>query len=227
MRTDWQSWNLQSADGANSARGDGRLSTESFSEGSGADDQVDRFTYDPEFPVQTLGGNNCCSPDIVPWGPYDQRPAEARRDVLCYTTDVLTDDLEVTGPIRLQLFAATDGLDTDWTAKLVDVSPTGYAKNLCDGIIRARYRQGFDKAVLLEAGAVYEYEIKVGVTSNVFKKGHRIRLEVSSSNFPRYDRNLNTGRDLYSETDMRVARQAVFHSAEYPSQLILPVIPGG
>ena len=226
-RTDWQSWNLQSADGANSARGDGRLSTESFSEGSGADDQVDRFTYDPEFPVQTLGGNNCCSPDIVPWGPYDQRPAEARRDVLCYTTDVLTDDLEVTGPIRLQLFAATDGLDTDWTAKLVDVSPTGYAKNLCDGIIRARYRQGFDKAVLLEAGAVYEYEIKVGVTSNVFKKGHRIRLEVSSSNFPRYDRNLNTGGDLYSETDMRVARQAVFHSAEYPSQLILPVIPGG
>ena len=110
---------------------------------------------------------------------------------------------------------------------LVDVSPTGYAKNLCDGIIRARYRQGFEEAKLLEPGTVYEYEIKVGVTSNVFKKGHRIRLEVSSSNFPRYDRNLNTGGDLYTETEMRIAQQAVHHSAEYRSQLILPVIPRG
>jgi len=226
-RTDWQSWNLHSTGGANSARGDGRLSPEPFDVGQSGDEQVDRFTYDPEFPAQTIGGNNCCSPDIVPWGPYDQRPVEARHDVLCYTTDALADDLEVTGPIRLKLFASTDGLDTDWTAKLVDVSPTGYAKNLCDGIIRARYRTGFDKAVMLEAGTVYEYEIKVGVTSNVFKKGHRIRLEVSSSNFPRFDRNLNTGGDLYNETEMRTAEQAVFHSSEYPSQLILPVIPQG
>ncbi len=145
--------------------------------------------------------------------------------MLCYTTEVLSDDLEVTGPVRLKLFASTDGLDTDWTAKLVDVSPSGYAKNLCDGIIRARYREGFDQARLLDAGTVYEYEIKVGVTSNVFKKGHRIRLEVSSSNFPRFDRNLNTGGNLYSETEMRVAQQAVYHSADYPSRLILPVIP--
>ena len=177
------------------------------------------------MPVQTLGGNNCCSPDIVPWGPYDQRPAEGRYDVLCYTTDVLEEDLEVTGPIRLKLFAATDGLDTDWTAMLVDVSPTGYAKNLCDGIIRARFREGFEEQKLLEPGKVYEYDIKVGVTSNVFKKGHKIRLQVSSSNFPRYDRNQNTGGELYTETDMRIAQQTVYHSSEYPSQLMLPVIP--
>ena len=226
-RTDWQSWNLHSTGGANTARGDGRLSTEPIGDGPDGREHADRFTYDPEFPAQTIGGNNCCSPDIVPWGPYDQRPVEARQDVLCYTTDVLTDDLEVTGPVRLKLFASTDGLDTDWTAKLVDVSPSGYAKNLCDGIIRARYREGFDQARLLEPDTVYEYEIRVGVTSNVFKKGHRIRLEVSSSNFPRFDRNLNTGGDLYSETEMRVAQQAIHHSAEYPSQLILPVIPHG
>ena len=109
---------------------------------------------------------------------------------------------------------------------LVDVSPTGYAKNLCDGIIRARYREGFEQPKLLDAGNVYEYEIKVGVTSNVFKKGHRIRLEVSSSNFPRFDRNLNTGGDQYNTTEMRVAEQAIHHSADYPSQLIMPVIPG-
>ena len=145
--------------------------------------------------------------------------------MLCYTTDALTNDLEVTGPIRLKLFAATDGLDTDWTAMLVDVSPTGYAKNLCDGIIRARYREGFEQPKLLKVSYVYEYEIKVGVTSNVFKKGHRIRLEVSSSNFPRFDRNLNTGSDMYNSTEMRVAQQTIHHSEQYPSQLILPVIP--
>ncbi len=218
-RTDWQSWSLHSDGSANSAMGDGKLTADSH-----GDEPPDRFVYDPEFPVQTLGGNNCCSPDIVPWGPYDQRPAEARNDVLCYTSEVLEEDLEVTGPVRLRLFAATDGLDSDWTAKLVDVSPTGYALNLCDGIIRARYREGFEKAVMLEPGKVYEYELTVGVTSNVFKKGHRVRLEVSSSNFPRFDRNLNTGGDLYNDTEMRTAQQAVFHSPEHPSQLILPVI---
>jgi putative CocE/NonD family hydrolase len=202
-RTDWQSWNLRSDGSANSSAGDGKLSLE-----HAGDEPADRFTYDPEMPVQTLGGNNCCSPEIVPWGPYDQRPAEARNDVLCYTTDVLAEDLE----------------DTDWTAMLVDVSPTGYAKNLCDGIIRGRYREGFEQPKLLKSGNVYEYEIKVGVTSNVFKKGHRLRLEVSSSNFPRFDRNLNTGGDLYNSTDMRVAQQTVHHSVKYPSQLILPVI---
>ena len=219
-RTSWQKWYLHSSSGANSVMGDGALSTE-----SPADESPDTFVYDPRFPVQTLGGNTCCSPHIIPWGPHDQRPAEARHDVLCYTTPPLEADTEVTGPIKVVLYAATDGLDTDWTAKLVDVSPSGYAKNLCDGIIRARYRESLSDAKLLETDRVYEYEIDVGVTGNVFKKGHRIRVEVSSSNFPRFDRNPNTGHALGMDTEMRTARQTVHHSADYPSHILLPLIP--
>ena len=219
-RTDWQKWHLHSGGNANTVRGDGHLSNEPPRNG-----QTDRFAYDPRYPVQTLGGNNCCTPDIVPWGPYDQRPAEARSDVLCYTSDALEADLEVTGPIKMVLFAATDGPDTDWTAKLVDVSPSGYAKNLCDGIIRARYRDSFTDPQLLEPNRVYEYEIDLAVTGNVFLRGHRIRVEVSSSNFPRFDRNLNTGNDTGTDTEMRTASQTVYHSGEYPSHILLPVIP--
>ena len=177
--------------------------------------------------MQTVGGNNCCSPHIVPWGPYDQRDVEMRADVLCYTSEPLECDLEVTGPIEVVLYAATDGLDTDWTAKLVDVSTSGYAKNLCDGIIRARYRAGFTSAKLLEPNWLYKYEIDLAVTGNVFKKGHSIRVEVSSSNFPRFDRNHNTGNDLGTDTEMRTARQTVQHSRAYPSHILLPVIPAG
>ena len=133
--------------------------------------------------------------------------------------------MEVTGPIEVVLYAATDGLDTDWTAKLVDVSPTGYAKNLCDGIIRARYRDGLDDPKLLESSQVYEYKIEVGVTGNVFQKGHSIRLEISSSNFPRFDRNPNTGKTLGVDTELRTARQTVHHSREHPSHILLPVVP--
>ncbi len=221
-QTDWQKWYLHSGGSANSVTGDGGLST------LGPDDESpDHFAYDPRFPVQTLGGNNCCSPHIVPWGPYDQRPAEARNDVLCYTTPPLEEDTEVTGPIKVVLYAATDGPDTDWTAKLVDVSPSGYAKNLCDGIIRARYRESMSEPTLLEVNKVYEYEIDVSVTGNVFKKGHQIRVEVSSSNFPRFDRNLNTGHTLGMDAEIRVARQTVHHSRQYPSHILLPVIPRG
>ena len=185
----------------------------------------DTFTYDPHFPVQTLGGANCCTPEIVPWGPYDQRAVEARTDVLCYTSEPLSADLEVTGPIKLMLHAATDGLDTDWTAKLVDVWPSGYALNLCDGIVRARHRNRGPQPVLLEPGETYEYEIDLGVTGNVFKRGHRIRLEVASSNFPRFDRNLNTGDHPATDTVIRVANQTVQHDAVRLSHLLLPVIP--
>ena len=156
--------------------------------------------------MQTLGGNNCCSPDIVPWGPYDQRPVEMRRDVLCYTSEPLTADTEITGPIKLMLYAASDAPDTDWTAKLVDVSETGYAMNLCDGILRARYRESLSDPTLIEPGTVYENTIEVGVTANVFRQGHRIRLEISSSNFPRFDRNPNTGHAIGVDADMRAAR---------------------
>ncbi len=219
-RTDWQPWHLHSGGAANSARGDGTLSLE-----QPADEPADTFEYDPEFPVQSLGGANCCTPHIEPWGPYDQRPVEARHDVLCYTSAPLEQDLKVIGPIKLVLHAATDGLDTDWTAKLVDVSPTGYAMNLCDGILRARYRNGQDQPELLTPGAVERYEIEAGVTANVFKRGHRIRLEVSSSNFPRFDRNLNTGNNLTTDSEIRVAHQTVLHNPAHPSHLLLPVIP--
>ena len=151
-RTEWQRWHLRSDGDANSVRGGGRLSID-----MPEDEPQDRFVYDPEFPVQTVGGNNCCSPDIVPWGPYDQRAVEMRSDVLCYTSEPLEDDMEVTGPIKMVLYAATDGPDTDWTTKLVDVFPTGYAMNLCDGIFRARYRESRYETRLLEPNRVYRY----------------------------------------------------------------------
>ena len=219
-RTEWQNWYLSSEGQANSLLGDGILTTQ-----EPGDQTPDEFTYDPHYPVQTNGGNNCCSPHIVPWGPYDQRPVEMRGDVLCYTSAPLDDDLEVTGPIEVVLHAATDGADTDWTAKLVDVAPSGYAVNLCDGIIRARYRESMSEPSLLEPGEVYAYTIDTGVTGNVFRKGHRIRLEISSSNFPRFDRNPNTGRDIGTDAEVRPAQQTVHHSRACPSHIQLPVIP--
>jgi putative CocE/NonD family hydrolase len=219
-RTQWQKWYFHSNGKANSVLGDGELSTE-----APAHEPTDHFVYDPHYPVQTIGGNNCCSPHIVPWGPYDQRPAEMRGDVLCYTTEPMAEDMEVTGPIKVVLYAATDGLDTDWTAKLVDVSPTGYAMNLCDGIIRARYRESFTDPTLLEPNTVYEYEIDVAVTGNVFRKGHCVRVEISSSNFPRFDRNPNTGNTLGIDAEMRSAQQTIYHTSQYPSHILLPAIP--
>ena len=220
-RTEWRKAFFDSGGQANSVIGNGCLA---FTEPQGA--ETDHFVYDPHHPVQTLGGNNCCSPHIVPWGPYDQRPAEMRSDVLCYTSEPLQENLELTGPIEVVLYAATDGRDTDWTAKLVDVSPSGYAKNLCDGIIRARYHDSLSEAKLLEPGTVYKYTIEVGVTGNVFKKGHRIRVEISSSNFPRFDRNPNTGNEYGMDDELRTAHQTVYHSKAYPSHIVLPVIPG-
>jgi uncharacterized protein len=219
-RTDWQRWHLRSGGHANTLRGDGVLSTD-----EPGDEPADIFVYDPAHPVQTVGGNNCCSPHIVPWGPYDQRDVEMRGDVLCYTSEPLAQDMEVTGPVTVVLFAATDGPDTDWTVKLVDVRPNGYAMNLCDGIIRARYRDGFTSPTPVEPGVVYRYEISAMVTGNVFRKGHRVRVEISSSNFPRFDRNLNTGNPVGRDAEMRVARQTVLHTSEYPSHVVLPVIP--
>ena len=221
-RTRYTKYYFGSSGRANSAAGDGTLSTSP----SQAANSVDRFTYDPDSPVPTLGGNTCCS--VVPIGPWDQRKVELRTDVLVYTTPALTAPVEVTGPIKVKLFAATDSKDTDWTAKLVDVHPDGYAQNLQDGIVRARYRQGRTApAALLEPGQVYEYDIDLWATSNVFLPGHRIRVEISSSNFPRFDRNLNTGEDPFTSTRMRKAAQTVHHSAKYPSHIVLPIIPAG
>ena len=219
-RTQWQQWHLHSGGHANTVLGDGELAID-----PPQDETADRFTYDPEFPVQTMGGNNCCSPHIVPWGPYDQRPVEMRNDVLCYTSSPLEADLEVTGPIKLVLYAATEAPDTDWTGKLVDVAPDGYAKNLCDGILRARYRNSFTDPQMLEPNKVYQFEIDLGVTGNVFLKGHCIRLEISSSNFPRFDRNPNTGHPFGSDAELHPAQQTIYHTSAHPSHILLPVIP--
>ena len=219
-RTDWQKWYLHSGGSANTLQGDGTLSPDTPS-----DEPADTFVYDPAVPVQTLGGNNCCNPEIVSWGPYDQRPVEMRGDVLCYTSAPLERDVEVTGPIKLTLFAESDARDTDWTGKLIDVRPDGYALNLCDGILRARFRDDPSNPTLLDPGKVYEYQLDLDVTGNVFKRGHRIRIDISSSNFPRFDRNLNTGGVLGRGLEFRAARQTIHHSSRYPSHVTLPVIP--
>jgi putative CocE/NonD family hydrolase len=185
----------------------------------------DSFIYDPRNPVPTRGGAVCCDPKIFPWGPIDQRPVEKRKDVLVYTSAPMKQDLEVTGPIRVVLYASTSAFDTDFTAKLVDVFPNGEARNLTDGILRMRYRDGLEKAELAEPGKVYPLMIDAGVTSNVFLAGHSIRVEISSSNFPRFDRNPNTGRAFADETTLKKAQQTIYHSRQYPSHLMLPVIP--
>lgn len=218
-RTHYTPYYLASGGHANSAAGDGLLSTE-LPKGA----KADHFTYDPADPVPSAGGNICCS--SVPAGPWDQSKVEARGDVLVFTTPVLDKDIEVTGPLMVKLFAASSAPDTDWTAKLVDVHPDGYAQNIQDGIIRARYRAGTSApAALLTPGKVYAYDINLWATSNVFKAGHRIRVEISSSNFPRFDRNLNTGEDPVTGTRMAKAQQSILHSARYPSHILLPIIP--
>ena len=167
----------------------------------------------------------CCDPKIFPWGPMDQRPVEKRRDVLVYSGNPLNQDLEVTGVIRVALWASTTAPDTDFTAKLVDVFPDGRAVNLTDGILRLRYRDSLERPALAAPGRVYALGIDAGVTSNVFLKGHRIRVEISSSNFPRFDRNPNTGGPLASETRLLTAVQTIYHDAQHPSRIILPVVP--
>jgi putative CocE/NonD family hydrolase len=185
-------------------------------------DPPDRFTYDPADPVPSLGAQNQTM-DVA--GPRDRRAIEERPDVLVYTSDVLTSDLEVTGSIALELWAATDAADTDWTAALVDVAPDGRAIILCEGICRARYRDEMAPPVLVPPNTPTQFRVDMWSTSNAFLAGHRIRLEVSSSNFPRFDRNLNTGGRVGYETEWVVAHQTVFHDTDRPSHLVLPVIP--
>ena len=221
-RTSFTPYYFHSGGSANTLLGDGALSTQ-----TPGDETPDRYDYDPAFPTPTLGGNTCCRPDIVPNGGFDQRPVESRNDVLVYTSEPLEKDMEITGPVIVKLHASTDARDTDFTAKLTDVHPDGYALNLCDGIIRGRYRESTERQVLLEPGTIYEFTIDLYPTSNVFKKGHRIRVDISSSNFPRFDRNPNTGHKFGEDAEMQVAHQQVFHYGAHPSHIILPVIPSG
>jgi putative CocE/NonD family hydrolase len=185
----------------------------------------DTFVYDPKNPVPTLGGAVCCDPRVFPWGPIDQRPIEKRPDVLVYTGPPLGSAMEVTGPIQVVLYVSSSAPDTDFTAKLVDVFPDGEARNLTDGILRVRYRESLENPKLMVPGEVYKLSIDAGVTSNVFLAGHRIRLEISSSNFPRFDRNPNTGRPVEDEKSLRKASQTVFHDRDRHSYLLLPVVP--
>lgn len=219
-RTRYTKYYLHSEGDANTLLGNGRLDTSP----PGHEPQ-DRFTYDPARPVPTLGGNVAMHPPRV--GPYDQTAIELRSDVLVYTSLRLTKDVEVTGPVVLHLFASTDRRDTDFTGKLVDVYPDGYAQILLEGIIRARHRKSFRSETLLKPGKIYDFYIDLWSTSEVFKKGHRIRVEVSSSNFPKYDRNPNTGHRFGQDTEMLVAHQTVYHNATHPSYLMLPIIPSG
>ncbi len=211
---------LSSHGRANSLSGDGRLERRER-----ARQPADQFVYDPGNPVPTTGGAVCCNPKKFPWGPMDQRAVEKRGDVLVYTSPPLKRALEVTGPVRVLLYVATSQPDTDFTAKLVDVFPNGYARNLTDGILRLRYRESLERAVLARPGQVYPVTIDAGVTSNLFAKGNRIRIEISSSNFPRFDRNPNSGRPIADERELRRAAQAVYHDRLHPSQVLLPVVP--
>lgn len=210
---------LHSGGGANSLNGDGALTPVKPEE-----EPLDTYVYDPRNPVPTRGGGLCCWSSALPAGAYDQRDIEARPDVLVYTSPALEEDLEITGPVMVHLWATTNAPDTDFTAKLVDVGPCGFARNVTDGIIRARYRRSTAQATPVTPHAVLHYEIEVGPTSNVFKTGHRIRLEISSSNFPRFARNPNTGAPIGEGADLRVAVQTVMHDAQYPSHVILPVV---
>jgi putative CocE/NonD family hydrolase len=211
---------LHSGGSANSLRGDGGLSVTPPKKES-----PDKFTYDPASPVPTIGGSLCCDAEHYEPGPRDQRTAENRNDVLVYSTKPLTEDSEVTGPVTLELWAKSSAVDTDFTAKLVDVSPDGFAANLTDGILRMRYRDSQEKQVLINPDQIYKVTVDLWATSNVFKKGHIMRLEVSSSNFPRFDRNLNTGADQATSRDFVSATNAVLHDAEHPSALVVLVKP--
>ena len=206
---------LHSDGSANTPAGDGSLTVD-----VPQNEPSDNYSYDPRDPVMTLFHNE--SQDE----PHDQRVLDHRRDVLIYQTEPLDSPIEVTGVPQITLYASSSARDTDFTAKLIDVYPDGFSQDLCYGIVRARFREGFDTPKLLEAGVVYEYNIELMPTSNLFQKGHRIRVDISSSDFPNFDRNHNTGGDDYGETDLIVADQTVFHDRDYPSRITLPVVEG-
>ncbi|MGA2018614.1 MAG: CocE/NonD family hydrolase [Opitutaceae bacterium] len=211
---------LHSAGKANSLAGDGALATA----GPGAE-PADTYVSDPDDPVPTHGGPVLGDTAKYPPGPLDQTAVEQRTDVLVYTTPAFQEDTEVTGPVSLELYASSSAVDTDFTGKLVDVWPNGFAQNLTEGILRARYRNSMEKAELMAPGQVYKMTIDLCSTANVFLAGHKLRLEVASSNFPRFDRNTNTGADPETSSGHAKATNAVHHDGDHPSALVLPVVP--
>jgi hypothetical protein len=214
-RTEWSKYYLHSSGNAES--NGGSLSLDAPTE----EEPTDKFTYDPENPVASLG-SQYQTYDFC--GPHDRSELQKRDDILTFTTTPLEEDTEVTGPIRATIWASSDAVDTDFTAALTDVEPDGKAIALCEGIVRARFRNGTDNPKMMTPGEIYEFEIDMWNTSNMFKKGHSIRVEISSSNFPRYNRNLNTGNPIATDAEIRTANQTIYHGAANPSHLTLPVI---
>ena len=211
---------LHSGGRANSLYGDGKL----LPAAPPAKQAPDGFVYDPMNPVPSYGGNVCCTGNAIQGGSFDQQAMETRNDILVYTSEPLAEGIEVSGFIETTLYVGSDAKDTDFTLKLIDVDENGKAWNLDETILRARYREGFDKEVFMEKGKVYKLELTPMSTSNYFAKGHRIRIEISSSNFPRFDRNLNTGGNNYDESVGVKAFNQVFHTSQYPSQVRIPVL---
>lgn len=217
---------LDSRGRANSLLGDGSLFRNVPDR-----EAADQFVYDPENPVPTLGGNHSVGPynpglyELALPGPYDQRPVERRDDVLVFTSEELDEDVDVTGPVEVKLFAATSARDTDFVARLCDVYPDGRSVNITEGVIRARFRERkWGRPKLVEPGRTLEYTIELQPTSNVFKKGHRIRLDITSSNFPLWGRNLNTGNEPGTDTEMQAAEQTVHHGGGHASHVVLPIV---
>ncbi len=213
-RTRYTDFYLHSGGSANTPGGHGVLAAE-----PPGDESTDEYVYDPRDPVMTL------FTQPGQYEPHDQRALDGRRDVQVFSTPPLAEPMEVTGPITVKLWAGSSARDTDFVVKLMDVHPDGFVQELCHGIIRARYRDSLENPTLIEPGEVYEYTIQVNPTSNLFRQGHRIRLDVTSSDFPNFDRNHNTGGNDYSESTMAAATQTIYHDRNRPSRIILPVIP--
>lgn len=221
VRTKFTKYYFHSTGSANSRFGDGVLSTD-----VAGNEPDDSYVYDPGAPVQSVGGPMCCTgTTYASEGSFDQSAVEARQDVLVYTTPVLKNGIEVTGPLEAVLSVSSSAVDTDFTAKLVDVYPDGKAYNVQEGILRARYREGFGHKTWMKPGDVHQLKVDMQATSNFFAPGHRIRVEISSSNFPRFDRNLNTGGNNFDEVEWKQAHNALHHSSAHPSYILLPVIP--
>ena len=188
-------------------------------------DSPDSFAYDPMKPVASYGGNVCCTGNAIQAGAFDQRKMESRDDILVYTSEPFKEGVELSGSITPTLYVSSDAKDTDFTVKVIDVEPDGRAWNLDESIQRMRYRDGYDRPLAwMERGKVYKVTLQPLNTSTYFAPGHRLRIEVSSSNFPRFDRNLNTGGHNYDEATGVVAHNAVHHSKQYPSQLTITVV---
>jgi len=213
---------LHSDGDANNPSGTGRLTLQQ----PATEETSDQFTYDPANPVPSVGGSLCCSSEDALPGAFDQSQSDIRSDVLVYTSEPLANDIEVTGPLNATLYVSSSAADTDFTVKLIDVYQDGSSFNIQDSILRARYRGGYDQQVFMKPDGIYQLNISFHSTSNVFLKGHRVRLQVSSSNFPRFVRNLNTGGNNYDETKWVVATNTIHHSVEHPSHILLPVVPG-